>query len=265
MDGALHLVKAARKSGKPQTLAMIKAALKVAHTTGNRRSAGLWLLGVVRGPRRDKPKTVLIRCNKCNREDIDVLPTFASRTGKYVARPRRCHDCSGSLQDYLPVEEMPCGHIRHSALSDRLKTTTGCELYYGKSSVPLDPGANPGANPDYARELVDAVPSQDHRGLSALEYGLFRMKNFTDGILRLADTTKGEPESVTLKCAILSCGATRLDKRLFFLSYTGEHVSTKVKCPGPGCTSSSTGYTAQTSWIPVDVEALPKAFNTTTR
>jgi hypothetical protein len=252
------------KSDDPRKVAIMRAVNAKAHETlaaqhyksqmaGKRvaESSRLWQLRILRGPVRDEQETVPVYCSECGTEKIDHSPAYATRTGEYVARfsmctvcpaPARSPEATGSVHStplFLPVEKMPRGFVRYYNLVQRLKRPHGCQLYYGKDSLPSDLDENS----DQAPEFAAAGPSSTLGGSNV--FSRSQNQYWKDGILRDADPTKGEPESVDIKCP--SCHASRPDEAPAFLSYTGQYVLPAVRC---SCGAHN--------WSPVDASKLPE-------
>jgi hypothetical protein len=81
------------------------------------------LAGVVRyaDPKIGEPKSITVKCPKCNTSLIDEPPMLLDKTGEYIIRNKRCPGCKKAVQ-FHPAQPYDKGILRFDTLNTRLNT-----------------------------------------------------------------------------------------------------------------------------------------------
>jgi hypothetical protein len=176
-------------------------ARAIRHAARNR----YWKAGVFRDadPTRGEPESLVIRCDSCGAVRPDPKPAIISYTGQYVTPKSKCR--CGRYPTWTPVGSVlnPKDVVRYGAMHARFARKQ--RLLWEHTPVHLRSQTPPAA---------DVIS--------------IRGRHFEAGILRFADPTMGEPESVKLQC--VHCGALDRDDTPIFVNHTKEYVVSLKRC-----------------------------------
>jgi hypothetical protein len=156
--------------------------------------------GVLRDadPGKGEPESVMVRCNDCQTEIADDMTTFLSLTGQYVTPTFTCPKCRKEKAPWRPVDDLAMGFVLYGTIQSRLKDARARWEH-----TPV--------------ELRDPTPPDVVRGRLTPREEFFQL-----GIIRQADTQKGEPESVAIKCRF--CNMETRDTEPLFVNHNVQYI-----------------------------------------
>jgi hypothetical protein len=198
-------------------------------------------------PTKGDPVVVRVKCETCNTERDDPSPAFVNLTGAYVARPQTCHSCE--LNEYDLKKGRKTG--------ERVLIPVDPAILFIRSfTLQSQMSRDPSLRAKYeGKEAFEAPVFK--LGTSKFKHRAHRV-NFKDGVFRDSDPSKGEPETVTVKCK--TCGSVMEDEEPFFLTVTGQYVARLLGCEN--CAKKADGSKKKTikrTFVPVSatLECVP--------